>query len=516
MSVGIVLVGVCAFVYVKTDIWSVKNLQSISNKQPNIIFILTDDQALSDLEYMPKVQKYLVQEGKTFTNYFDNYAVCCVARASILRGQNANNTGIKGNAEPAGGYEIFHAKGADGEDQTAGVWLQNSGYHTVFMGKYLNGYGTGDTTFVPPGWSDWFGFSDNTQGLYDYQVNHNGKLVEYGSDPEDFKTDVLSKEVVAFLGQQNEKTKPYFIYLAPTAPHSPSTAAPRHEDMFKNVQVPRSASYNEVDVSDKPQFIRELPLLDDKGIKQTDNAYRKRLQSLQAVDDMVENIVTTLESTRQLDTTYIFFTSDNGFHLGQHRMPSGKRTAFEEDIHLPLVVRGPGVTPGTVDDIVGNIDFVPTWSEIVGGLSISYEPDGRSFAGLLSSSFLQPATWRNGYLIGFELDDLVANGGIESPAWLDKINNKKKERMDSDEQNLEGDDVLKIGFAGVRTKNYVYVEYGNGDKEFYDLLKDPLELQNAYSTADAKLIAQHQQMLTLLRTCQGASCKVAEQMPIGN
>lgn len=489
---------------------------------PNILFILTDDQDLASLPYMPKLQKYLANEGTSFSNYFDNYSLCCVARASILRGQNANNTGIKGNSFPNGGFEKFYQLGE--EQETIGVWLQNFGYQTAFIGKYLNGYGKDDkkkggmagsgnkpeNTYIPPGWDDWH--TVFTQEVYDYQMNENGKIVSYGSKPEDFKTDVLADRAVSFL-ENREKSEPFFMYLAPLAPHAPATPAPRHTGMFADLQVPRTPSFNEADVSDKSLWIREQTPLSSKKIAELDEKYRKRLGSLQAEDDMIERVIQTLEKTGELDNTYIVFTTDNGFHLGQHRLDAGKQTIYEEDIHLPLIVRGPGVAKGrVVDQIVGNIDLAPTFAELAGRAPVPIATDGRSFAGLFSDRFPIPHNWRNGYLIGFEVDDLI------SEMKKGKVKNASGQN-DNDSGNDDGDflvgpNIRKKGYAGVRTKNYMYAEFLNGDRELYDLRKDPMELDNMYQDADPGLISSLQAMLAKLRTCAGESCRQAEQMPI--
>jgi len=484
-----------------------------SGEKPNILFILTDDQDLESLKYMPKLQKYLVDEGTSFSNYFDNYALCCVARASILRGQNANNTQIKGNNPPRGGFEKFYELGEDGEKSTIGTWLQRDGYETAFIGKYLNGYGKTDKkkrtdyaenphlskSYVPPGWDQWH--ATFTQGVYDYEMNENGKVVQYGSDPEDFKTDVLANKAIDYLGQRDGESDPFFMHLSVLAPHSPATPAPRHSSLFKDLAVPRTLSFNEEDVSDKPQWIQEQKPLSAKKIEELDEKYRNRLGSLQAVDDMIERIIQTLEETGELDNTYIVFTTDNGFHLGQHRIDAGKQTLYEEDIHLPLIIRGPGVAQGhVVDDLVGNIDLAPTFLDLVGDQSKPVEFDGRSFAGLLSKDFSAPKTWRNGYFIGFRIDDQFEDG--------------LKEEEKGDEDFLVGKDISKKGYTGVRTKNYMYAEFLNGDKELYDLRKDPLELNNMYRNADPGLVSSLQAMLAKLRMCAGESCKQAEEMPI--
>jgi arylsulfatase A-like enzyme len=301
---------------------------------------------------------------------------------------------------------------------------------------------------------------------------------------------------------------PFFMHLSPLAPHGPATPAPRHKGMFKGLQVPRTESFNEADVSDKPQWVRELPLLNPKQIQQLDNEYRNRLGSIQAEDDMIEEIFKTLEETGELDNTYIFYTTDNGYHLGQHRMRSGKQTIYEEDIRLPFIVRGPGIAKNTViDSIVGNVDLAATFAEIAGGAPMSVESDGRSFAGLMSSNFPKPDTWRNGYLIGFEIGDLLtktvknntATSTIEDPDFMSGI--------------IPANENIKA-YSGVRTDNYMYAEYQNGDKELYDLRKDPLELNSMHKTASPALLASLQAMLAKLRVCAGESCHIAEEMPI--
>ncbi len=517
-----------AVAFLKTGTGSVSERQSttrqpvvsrpVSSESPNILFILTDDQDLASLAYMPKLQKYLVNEGTSFSNYFDNYALCCVARASILRGQNANNTHVKGNQLPNGGFEKFQQLGVNGEQETIGVWLKNWGYTTSFIGKYLNGYGKGEDkatskNHVPPGWDDWRAIF--TQEVYDYEMNENGKVVTYGKAPEDFKTDVLADKTVSFLEKRTNADSPFFMYLAPTAPHAPATPAPRHAGMFADLQVPRTAAFDEADVSDKALWVREQGPLSSKKIAELDEKYRKRLGSLQAVDDMIERIIQTLEKTGELDNTYIVFTSDNGFHLGQHRLDAGKQTIYEEDIHLPLIVRGPGVAKGeVVDDIVGNVDLAPTFAELAGGAPMSVDSDGRSFAGLLSESFPAPSAPRNGYLIGFGVDDFISKAPKPSKGDKTKTKTNDNDTLNEDGDFLLGANALKKGYIGVRTRNYMYAEFLNGDKELYDLRKDPMELSNMYRSANPDLIASIQAMLAKLRTCAGESCRQAEQMPI--
>ena len=222
----------------------------------------------------------------------------------------------------------------------------------------------------------------NPYSQFNYTLNENGKLVHYGSAPSDYGTDVYTNKTQDFITQSADAHQPFFAYLAVYAPHQPATPAPRDVNLFPGATAPRTPAYNDADVSGKPQFIRNLPLMTPKAKRRVDALYRRRIQSLQAVDLGISELIDTLRATGQLDNTYIVFTSDNGFHLGQHRMPSGKQTAYDFDIHLPLVVRGPGVPADrTADQLVGNIDLAPTFAAMAGATSPSFV-DGRSFLGL--------------------------------------------------------------------------------------------------------------------------------------
>ncbi len=290
----------------------------------------------------------MTQQGTTFSNYFVTDSLCCPSRSSILRGQYVHNHGVHTNLPPTGGFEQFHALG--NESSTIGTWMHAAGYHTGLLGKYLNGYpDTVARRYVPPGWDDWVSPSGgNPYAEYNYQLNDNGTLEHHGTQPSDYLVDLLSQKAGEFIGSA-PKNKPFFLYVAPYVPHQPATPAPRYTNAFPGVQAPRPPSFDQVDPT-APAWLRDRPPLTAPLITTIDNLYRRRLQTMLGVDDMLANVVTSLQKSGQLDNTYIVFSSDNGFHLGEHRLPPGKQTAFEEDIHVPLVVRGPGVPKGkTVD-----------------------------------------------------------------------------------------------------------------------------------------------------------------------
>jgi arylsulfatase A-like enzyme len=273
--------------------------------------------------------------------------------------------------------------------------LQEAGYRTALVGKYLNGYGEAETTTrVPPGWDQWF--ASTSVKYFDYDLVENGRLVHYGNDPRDYLTDVLSDRAREFVRRSAEKNQSFFLYLTPRAPHGPATPAPRHKDLFDGEKIPRSTSFNEEDVSDKPSYVRQTPLLNRDQIRELDGRYRDRLRTLQAVDELVDKLVRTLRDTGELDTTYIFFTSDNGFLLGEHRRDE-KGMPYEEAIRVPLLVRGPGVPVGTVRNLASNIDLASTIAELA-GVTVPDFVDGRSLVSLLQGQAI--SGWRQAVLVG--------------------------------------------------------------------------------------------------------------------
>jgi arylsulfatase A-like enzyme len=482
--------------------------------QPNIIFILTDDMDAQSLAVMPALKALVADQGTTFTNHFVSISLCCPSRATILRGQYGHNTQIMTNNPPDGGFETVLTLGL--ERSTVATWLQDAGYRTVLLGKYLNGYPLrSNQRYVPPGWDEWYSATRGGYGNFDYTLNENGRLVDYGEQPGDYLTDVLARKGSDFIQRAAADRTPFFMYMATFAPHGPATPAPRHKDAFPDATAPRTPSFNEADVSDKPTWVRRHPLLTDAEIAEIDTLYRKRLQSLLAVDEMIAALVETLRATGQLENTYLFFTSDNGFHLGQHRLNSGKQTAYEEDIHVPLIVRGPGVPAGrTVDQIVGNVDFAPTWAEL-GGAATPMDVDGRSLVPLFNSGPPSSTDWRQAYLIehGMPEDD----GSFSTGSSL------RSRRFDAPAGALEPPDPMDRApaqaagripvFQALRTKDHLYVEYDTRERELYDLRQDPYQLQNQSGTAPASLVQSLQSQLDALRGCAGAKCRAAEGAP---
>ena len=454
--------------------------------KPSIVIILSDDEDVAIHQFMPKTKALIADQGATFDNAFVSYSFCCPARATLLRGQYAHNTEVQGNELPYGGYEKFHALGR--EQSTIGTWLQGAGYRTAMVGKYINRYRP-EHDGVPPGWDDWY-VAGNAHPSYNYTINENGKLVAYGNEPKDYLNDVLTEKAVEVIRRAAAADAPLFLYVAPYTPHSPAVAAPRHADMFTDLELPRPPAFNEADVSRKPTLIASQPPLDEKAIDWLEKEYRKRVRSLQAIDDMVERVVETLRDEGRLDDTYVVYTSDNGFHMGEHRSPAGKNMPYEEDIRVPMVMRGPGVRAGAhVEPMVVNIDLAPTFADIAGVEPPAFV-DGRSFLPLLEDP---ETSWRQTFLL--ERDQLEA---------------QVVERSRLPARELEA----AARFRGIRTARWTYAEHGTGERELYHLEADPFQLDNLAPIAEPASIAALSKRVAALAQCQAAECRHLEDLPL--
>src|SRR5215203_3555871 len=429
--------------------------------KPNFVFILTDDMRKDELKYMSKTLALLKTQGMQFENAFVSNPLCCPSRATIMRGQYAHNTGVWTNTPgPDGAWQGYKNHG--NEQDNIATRFHSAGYRTGLFGKYFNDY---DGSTVPPGWDDWFGVPSGT-GVFNYYVNDNGTQKFFGSSESDYATDVLSRETQSFIDASVVANKPFLAYVAPKPAHEPAVPAPRHVNTFNGEKAPRLPSFNEIDVSDKPPSIQSLSPLTATQIAEIDAHHEKRVESLQSVDDLVAAVVGKLGAQGMLSNTYIVFTSDNGWHHGEHRIKSGKSKPYEESIRMPLLVRGPGVQVGTTTDkLTLNTDFFPTFTDLAGLTTPEYV-DGRSLRPVLQGN---ATSWRTAVLLE-----------------------------------------IRSSILGIRTSDgRKYIEYGDGFKEYYDLKADPNELRNLvyYGEVSPAALATR---LQALKGCVGDACRAAE------
>jgi arylsulfatase A-like enzyme len=410
--------------------------------RPNVILILADDLDKSVFS-RTTLDSAWADEGMSFSNALDTTSLCCPSRASILRGQYAHNTGLvnNDNSEPDGGAKYFRKEGLD--RRTLATLLKAGGYETWFGGKYLNGYEAvgGFGGYVPPGWDSWQAYLGASQADVD------GRTITFRRH----YTDWLSARASRFIGKGRDASKPFFMEIAPLDTHEPLFVPPRHARAYSNAHAPRPPSFDEKDVSDKPRWVRNQPPLSAAAIASFDQKQVLRMRSALTLEDLSKNVMTTLKRAHQLDNTYLIFTSDNGYQMGLHGIRAAKFMPYTEAHEVPFVVMGPGVPVGaSVDELVANMDIAPTVLDLAGVNQPGWM-DGRSFEPLLGRQ--ATGAWRDSLLI----------------------------------EGAKSGSPRRSAYSGVRRKDEIYVRYGSGEEEFYDLRKDPYQLESRPRDAPASL-----------------------------
>lgn len=481
--------------------------------RPNVVVVMVDDldvDTMDDLlrhDLTPNIEHYLVNEGLVFDRSFVATALCCPSRATFLTGQYAHNTGVyTGKVKEENG-------GVDALDDTStlATWMQDAGYRTGHIGKYLNGYGLNETspipqlhpTYVPPGWDHWQAtIGSGTYNTFNYRINNTvdgvTHIARHGEGPEDYQTTVLSRRATRFLrdAEERDDAQPFFLVVAPLAPHSegrrdktrrwshylnpdPMDLVEKPEQMaLIQTLSPRSFDKPSFDYSDPlgPTWVRQEGR---DPLSETDKAdliafYRDRLAAMLAVDDLVGKLISNLKQSGELDNTVIIFTSDNGYLFGEHRL-HGKRVAYEESIRVPLFIRIPGTAPAVIDHKVLNADLAPTITALTGVVA-GHAMDGRSLLPIIADA---GAAWRRRVLIEYlgEQTDIPA-------------------------------------YAGLRTDDYLFVRYfdDSGQRELYDLRQDPFQTDNVWDIADHAAAGHElEALLEPMRQCRDGSCQTLEQ-----
>ena len=488
--------------------------------RPNIVTILTDDMRTDDLRWMPAVRSLVRDQGLEFRNSFSPNPICAPARATLLTGQYSHNTGVLS-------VEDDNSFGAFDDRRTIATSLNAAGYNTLFLGKYVNGYGLQDAKatgkpslhYVPPGWTDWYGAvqppagsgfgSGGTYSYYHVVLNHDGRIEDRYKGQ--YQSDVEGRLASELVRRYHRSPKPFFLYLAPIAPHF---GAPRESDdpplvtqpgsdrveRFKTPARPRWArgrfdgqihrasglpsdgGPSEANISDKARPMRDRPELSpaERAVDRT--VTRQRAETLFAFDRQVARLVATLKATGEYADTVVMFTSDNGYFLGEHRMRKGKIKAHEPSLRVPFLVSGPGIPQGRRYDPITTDDVTATILDI-GRARPPHPPDGLSVVG----SFRGDRGWTV---------PVVTEGEETGPVFRDTAGARV------------------LGFhdhrttIGIRTARWKYIRYNNGDGELYDLDRDPNEMRSVYGVPRyAGLQAAMQRLWTSYKDCAGVTCR---------
>ncbi|CAO3661658.1 unnamed protein product [Umbelopsis ramanniana] len=472
-------------------------------KRPNILFIFTDDQdyRMDSLSYMPNVQKYLVEQGTTYTNHYATVSVCCPSRVSLLRGQYAHNTNITHVMEPYGGYDRFNRLKL-GESYLP-IWLQEAGYSTNYIGKLMNGVAVHNWETAPKGWN----YQDQLLDPYTYVYNtpvfsKDGEAPVFYENA--YQTDIIHGKAKAALKRLNNTEEPFFLWVSPMAPHGqfqihsenpvnittePPISAERHQHLFEDVKVPRTPNFNP-DVQGKTaSYFNDMPKLTDEQVDFLDHTYRRRLRALQAVDEMVGALFEQLEEQGQLDNTYVFYSADNGYHLGHHRALAGKTTNMEEDINVPLLIRGPGIPKGAVSDLVSTHEsLAPTFLALANGedkLPSWVDGGVMPITPALENHPLQAST--ETFSVEFWSDNIAWEN--DENLFVPGVNTYKTLRI--------------IG----PTYDYSYAVWCTGEHELFNLKSDPYQTQNIYNQATERFINRLDALLLVLKSCKAGNCR---------
>ncbi|WBB62009.1 sulfatase [Streptomyces sp. WMMC500] len=458
-------------------------------RRPNIVYVLTDDLDWNLVRHMPEVQE-LQKDGVTFTDFFATNSQCCPSRTSIFTGQYPHNSGVFTNTGKDGGLGAFVRNG--NEAKSFAPALQKAGYRTGFMGKYMNGYYPGadgnPKRNIPPGWDEW-AVAGNAYSNFDYTLNENGEVVEYGHEPKDYLTDVLSRKATSFIGKSAQANQPFMLELATFAPHGPSTPAPRDQAGFPGLAAPRTDAFDHATVNG-PKWQRRLAPLTVREKQDFDSKFAKRVCSVQSIDDLIGQLRRTLKAHGVAENTYVVFGSDNGFHMGEHRLRPGKQTAYDTDINVPLVVMGPRVPADEkVSGIAATIDIKPTFLDLA-GLRPPATVDGESLTGLMHGH--AEKDWRQAVLV--EHRHTSPQEGDPDAAPMNTGN--------------------APSYHAMRTADALYVEYAHGEREYYDLDSDPDQLTNQWDDLPSADRRKLHAWLADLKACEGADeCRAAARRP---
>jgi N-acetylglucosamine-6-sulfatase len=488
--------------------------------RPNIITIVTDDMRTDDLRWMPHVRHLIADQGLDFRNSFATYPLCAPARSTLLTGQLAHNTNVVSVAPPQN-YRAFDDRA------TIGTAMNRAGYNTIFLGKYLNGYGDQRSAvtkknsfrYVPPGWTDWWGAVNRPEhsgfrggGTYSYYhvlLNHNGQIDDKHKGT--YQTVVEGRLTRRLVQKYHRSPKPFFMYFAPIAPHFgspnerddptqvtwPDTGAPEHfktparpgrvrgkfdSRLRRAPGLPVDGGASQRDTSGLPWPLRRLPPIDSAEKSAILSVARQRAEALFVLDTQIGKLITKLKKIGEYRNTVLMLTSDNGYFLGEHRMRQGKIWTHEPSMRVPFVVSGPGIPRGTRYDPISTPD-VPATILDLGGAHPPHPAEGSS----VRPSFAAGRGW---------IRPVLAENRVEAVASAAARDSVSRAR---EKDSLTG--------SGLRTARWKYIRYLDGDAELYDLARDPNELHNVYGK---KRYAGVQAILARVwanrRDCSGARC----------
>ena len=450
-------------------------IPAMADRRPNIVFIMSDDHAShamscygSRINETPNLDR-IANDGMLFNNCFCTNSICTPSRAVILTGTYNHVNGVT----------TLDTR-MDNRLQTFPRLLQQNGYQTAIIGKWHLGQGP---EHEPRGFDYWNVLPG--QGAY-----HNPEMIEMGGRKvfEGYVTDLITDMSMDWISNR-DKSKPFCLLCHHKAPHRPWEYDDKHAHMYEDVDVPEPETFND-DYSNRSRAAFNATMRIDRDMGPTDwhgdvpeglgpvgqkkwkyQRYIKNyLRCIASVDDNVGRLLDHLDAEGLADDTIVIYTSDQGFFLGDHGWYD-KRFMYEESLRMPFVVRYPReIEPGSVnDDMILNVDFPATFLDYA-GIEVPREMQGTSFRELLNGG--RPDGWQTSMYYRYWMH--LAHHGVAA-------------------------------HYGIRTLRYKLIYYyGEGlgqqgcvdeprepEWEFFDLEKDPRELNNAYNNpAYAEIITE--------------------------
>ena len=457
--------------------------------RPNVLLITADDAAPGDLKYMPHVRDLIADRGVTLTNGVAPTPICVPARASLLTGQYTHNHKAYTIEGKGGGYKSFDS------GNTLPVWLKRSGYDTLFVGKYLNGYGdsgTGTARRIEPGWTQWRPtVGGSTYNFMHPTLNINGRLKSY----DQYNSNLFADQTVDLLKSPRRTTNPWFMWVNYVAPHhggsldaddpqlryprNPASwvkttkPAPRDANSFRNLALPKDANM----FRSVRHGWNNGPSMSPLKRQNVREAYQQRIEALQSVDRGVARSVAALRRTGQLSNTVVMFTSDNGYLVGQHNR-FGKLYSYNDSQRIPILMKGPGIPRGKrVRTAVSNPD-IPVTIAALAGATPGRDVDGIDVMPLLRLGYRNRVIPTEAYPVF---------GGT------------------------------KPIYTGIREGSWTYTRLRNRQvrrEELYNRATDPFELHNlAGRPRYAEQLKRFRALDAKYRDCAGATCPQAVTVP---
>ncbi|MFY0407274.1 sulfatase-like hydrolase/transferase [Solicola sp. PLA-1-18] len=499
-----------------------------SSEPPSIVMIHMDDVSTDLVRTMPELRRLAARSAR-FRNAFVADSLCCTSRASTFTGQYPHNTGVRTNytgpdpSHPVGGYAAFEKYGNLARSFNVALHGQAPvRYDTAIMGKYVNAFGP--RRGVPPGWTTFEAVLADGYQQYGYRMTKavrdaRGRRVlttrRYGTRPQDYGTTVQERRALRYVRTHERRTRPYYLQISTYAAHA-RTSAPARPGDPQFVPAPRDLPGGTKPAGNCGRVAcgsLDAGLLPGYGDRSADNAavrddgtrvawrgdkaltpavratltkrLRNRAQMVQAVDRMIGKVRRSVGPN-----TYVVITSDNGYRLGQLSMPNGKATPYDADVRVPLIVSGPGVRPGTRDQVVSNVDLASTFEQIA-GVAPRVRRDGRSFLDVL----------RDPAAVGGRVAFFEHRQPASVPGDPDKESSTR----------------LVPSYVAARSADALLVKLdldpGPGVEvgwEFYRGLSRPggYEATNTYTTADPT-VRWLQQRIAAFEGCSGVVCRTA-------